>query len=897
VEELLAGDTLLLALSQRAPPVDLPRGAVVENVISRMSQLRLPLPGPTAATLPDTAEERYDFLAPPQVPGEMGCLGPFGVSKVLGAGGMGIVFLADDPLLKRPVALKVMRPELAAKATARERFLREAQAAASVSDDHIVTIHQVGTEQGVPFFTMELLAGESLEDRLRGAQLLPIKEVVRVGREIALGLDAAHQRGLIHRDIKPTNIWLETATGRIKLLDFGLAREASDPARLTLDGGIVGTPAYMAPEQANGQAVDARCDLFSLGCVLYRLATGALPFEAKDTMSTLLAVALKEPTSPRERNAELPEALSSLILRLLAKDPDARPPSARAVILELEQREQELTRPQACAASAATARAPVAPARQRRSLRGAASIVVAVVLVVGLGMYIKAKSGMIRIESDNSAVHVTVLHEPAPTVALDEKTVNEEGWMLRRTRAIGGAGGELFEDIAEERYPVIGFAVATVGFEGRAVLGSIQPIYRTPSGNRESSTVWRIRPPGKRIEAREGYAVGGLVLRKGKVIDALKVIFMRVAGNRLDVNDSYESEWFGGKGGGESSLSGNGSLIVGVFGRHGQAIDSLGLIQKVPVDRSQTPEEEFVGPVLVVRRCVTLSGHDYRLTGVAFSPDGRRLASCERAPGDARTPIEVKIWDLASGQPTLSIKKYHGSVFGIALSPDGRQIAVGADEATVRLWDTATGKQSLALTGHQGGVRRLAFHPRGMELASASWDGTVKVWDLIEGTVRLSLNHKPDATALAYSRDGKLLVSGGSDRRVRVWDTETGEAKISITPHPSTVRSVAVSPDSRLLASGSEDGTVKVWDLKKQQEVFSWSGATGAVFSPDGAYLSLMCQDQVVLRTLPEGAEAVRFQEHDEAIQALSFSPDGRRLASAGWEGKVKIWDVPPRKP
>src|SRR5262249_39850680 len=143
--------------------------------------------------------------------------------------------------------------------------------------------------------------------------------------------------------IKPANIWLEVETGRVKLLDFGLARGADEGTRLTHEGGIVGTPAYMAPEQAAGQTVDAGCDLFSLGCVLYRLSTGALPFDGKDTMSTLLAVALKRPVPPRDLNAELPEALSDLILRLLAKDPCERPRSAHEVILELEELVQALT--------------------------------------------------------------------------------------------------------------------------------------------------------------------------------------------------------------------------------------------------------------------------------------------------------------------------------------------------------------------------------------------------------------------------------------------------------------------------------------------------------------------------------------------------------------------------
>ncbi len=280
------------------------------------------------------------FLAPAQAPDEIGRLGPYRVLKVLGAGGMGVVFRAEDPQLERLVALKAMLPDLAANESARQRFLREARAAAKLKHDHIVTIHQVGEDRGAPFLAMEFLDGEALEDRIKREGKLPLAEVTRIGREIAEGLEAAHEHGLIHRDIKPGNVWLErkrgepgaSATGgRVKILDFGLARSANEDVHLTQSGAIVGTPAYMPPEQARGEAVDGRCDLYSLGCVLYRLCTGQLPFKGENTMSLLLALATEQPKSVRELNADVPPALADLIMRLLAKDAAQRPATAREV--------------------------------------------------------------------------------------------------------------------------------------------------------------------------------------------------------------------------------------------------------------------------------------------------------------------------------------------------------------------------------------------------------------------------------------------------------------------------------------------------------------------------------------------------------------------------------------
>ncbi len=262
---------------------------------------------------------------------------------------MGIVFLAEDPQLQRLVALKAMRPALASNAAARQRFLREARAAAAIEHDHIISIYQVAEESGVPYLAMPFLKGESLDAWLNRDGSLPVPEALRIGREIAEGLDAAHQHGLIHRDIKPANIWLESrgqqsevrgqkseVGGRVKILDFGMARTVDSKTHLTQTGAILGTPSYMAPEQARGLRVDARCDLFSLGCMLYRMTTATLPFTGTDPLSVLMSVTTDEPEPPRNLNPAMPAALSDLIIRLLAKDPKDRPASAQAVVEAIE---------------------------------------------------------------------------------------------------------------------------------------------------------------------------------------------------------------------------------------------------------------------------------------------------------------------------------------------------------------------------------------------------------------------------------------------------------------------------------------------------------------------------------------------------------------------------------
>ena len=208
---------------------------------------------------------------------------------------------------------------------------------AALTHDHIIPIYQVGEERGVLFLAMPFLEGETLDDRLKrvgqapGRTALPLAEVLRIGREIAEGLDAAHAHGLIHRDVKPSNVWLEAGRDRVKILDFGLARALASDVALTQTGNLLGTPEFMSPEQANGKPADARSDLFSLGCVLYLLCTGVSPFKRGSELDTVLAVAQDAPPSPRNLNPGLPPAAADLILTLLAKDPAHRPPSARAV--------------------------------------------------------------------------------------------------------------------------------------------------------------------------------------------------------------------------------------------------------------------------------------------------------------------------------------------------------------------------------------------------------------------------------------------------------------------------------------------------------------------------------------------------------------------------------------
>jgi serine/threonine-protein kinase len=270
------------------------------------------------------------FLDASEDPTCLGRLGPFAVTSLLGQGGMGIVLSAFDPVLDRPVAIKVLAPHFASSAAARQRFAREARAAAAVVHPHVVPIHSVDSWKGLPYLVMSHVAGRSLQERLAIEGPLPLEEVLRIGVQAAEGLAAAHEQGLVHRDVKPANILLEDGTGRVLLTDFGLAR-AADDASLTQSGIIAGTPQYMAPEQARGEAVDHRADLFSLGSTLYVMYTGRHPFGADAPLAVVRRVCDERPPAIRSLVPTVPPWLAAIIERLHAKSPEARFQSASEV--------------------------------------------------------------------------------------------------------------------------------------------------------------------------------------------------------------------------------------------------------------------------------------------------------------------------------------------------------------------------------------------------------------------------------------------------------------------------------------------------------------------------------------------------------------------------------------
>ena len=359
VEKACAGDPAMLAAVESLLKSHDAAGSFLDIPVARQMQSAAPSnpsessaadektrtyqPGAIDDDSIDDADSQPDlsFLQPSSKPGSIGLMAHYEILSVLGQGAFGIVFKAFDEKLHRLVAIKVMNPQLASTSPPRKRFLREARAAAAIRHENVVQVYSV-EEQPLPYLVMEFIDGQTLNDKLNGSGPLETPEVLHIGRQIASGLAAAQTMGLIHRDIKPANILLEQSSEqRVKISDFGLAR-AADDASMTRTGVISGTPMYMAPEQATGQTLDHRADLFSFGSVLYQMACGRPPFRAANTIAVLRRVVEDTPRPLQEILPEIPDWLVAIVTKLLAKKPEDRFQSAKEVADLLARCQSEL---------------------------------------------------------------------------------------------------------------------------------------------------------------------------------------------------------------------------------------------------------------------------------------------------------------------------------------------------------------------------------------------------------------------------------------------------------------------------------------------------------------------------------------------------------------------------
>ena len=656
-----------------------------------------------------TPEVSLNFLDPPSDGSHVGKLLNFDIVRVVGRGGMGVVLHARDTCLQRDVAIKVLDPELSKDELAVTRFCREARAAASISHENVVAVHQVEHDEGkdLPFLVMELISGESLEKKLARDGRLSLKEIVSIGMQTAAGLAAAHDKGLIHRDIKPGNILLvnsgvvsgggakaktdgpahsplttHDSPPRVKLTDFGLARAAED-VRLTRSGLVAGTPLYMSPEQASGEELDARSDLFSLGVVLYELAAGEPPFNGKTPLAVLKRLTEEQPQPLGERAPELPEWFVHIVDRLLAKKPGDRFQSAREVADTLEhfwallKSTDKLVCPKKKAANF-----------WKTVTSGTAAGLLTLTLGAFALFFLLPRRG-----TPEEKVPVPAHVFKGNAGPLWSLAISKDGTNL----AMGNDDGTVkFWDIAAER----------VVWTLNAHRGPIWTLALSPTG--DYLATGSDDGPGKIWD-----------VRTQKEVHALAKTGVRAL--------AFDPE---GK-----------KLLAG--GRNGT----------VKVWDVETGEE-----------ILKTAGHAGLVVAVAYAPDGKTMAS---ASGDKT----IKVWDASSGQEKLTLGGHESGVYGMAFSPKGRYLVSGGWDRTVRLWDLDSGSQIAKWEGHTQDVWSVAFNPEGTLCASTGEDQMVRIWDVeskkevgaFRGSTGAILN-------VRFSPEPGLILAGGKDGTARMWN-------------------------------------------------------------------------------------------------------------------------------
>jgi WD40 repeat protein len=820
--------------------------AALQRVVSELESEQGQLP--TQAEAERGEELNLDFLSPAEKPGLLGRLGHYEVSEVIGRGGMGVVLKAFDQKLQRVVAIKVLAPQLATSATARRRFVREAQAAAAVRNEHVIDIHAVEETGERPYLVMEYVCGVSLQQRLDQTGPLEVKETLRIGMQTAAGLAAAHAQGLVHRDIKPANILLENGVERVKLTDFGLAR-AVDDASLTQSGVVAGTPQYMAPEQARGEAVDHRADLFSLGSVLYAMCTGRAPFRASGMMAVLKRVCEDTPRPIQEINPEIPDWLAAIIARLHAKDPGERLQSAAEVAGLLSAHLAPLQQP----AVVQIHRVPRSPSRRGGRWRVVAA---ALVLLLG-GLTLTEATGVTKI----AATVIRVL-TPDGTLVVEVEdpnvkvTIEGDGGLV-----ITGAGpqevrlrpGSYRVQAAKDGKPIQN-EVVTITRGGKQVVR----VSLEAAGPARSAFQFKSPPPGPldRLNPASVPAKGRFPWQPKELVAVL---------------GEHRGQQFG-------------PITCVTFSPDGKRAASCGYDRAIYVWDADTLHLRIV-----------LVGHTQANWGVAFSPDGRRLLS----GGADQT---VRLWDLGTGQELRRFEGHAGTVGSVAYSPDGRHALSGAEDRSMRLWDVETGKEVRRFEGHAAGVNSVSFTPDGQRALSGSSDRAMCLWELKTGKeVRKFEGHAGNFRIVTSLPDGRRALSGSHDKTLRLWDLDSGQEVRCYKGHTDQVFCVSNSPDGRRALSCGHDRTIRLWDVETGQELrhMQCRSSVGAVaFSPDGRRaLSGSDSGNLRLWDLERGVEHDPFERIDtrkgrECVSRVVFSPDGRRLLTCTGEESARLWDV-----
>jgi WD40 repeat protein len=836
--------------------------------------------GPGPAGSPDLAATFTGAELPPELLRHP----RYRIMGVLGSGGMGAVYKAEHLLMQRLVALKVVGRELLQKPAAVERFLFEVKAAAKLAHPNIVHAYDAERAGDLHFLVMEYVEGESLAQRLAERGPLPVAEACSHARQAALGLQHAHERGMVHRDIKPHNL-MRTPEGRVKILDFGLARFVSENTRtegLTAPGVVMGTPDYIAPEQAtDSRHADIRADVYSLGCTLYHLLAGRPPFPRESALEKLMAHTGEEPEPLTAVRTDVPPGLAAVVGRMMAKDPAARFQTPAEVAHALEPFTE---------GGAATA-AFAAPARRQPARRGgrwpvvlgaaAAAILLAAAAAV---VYVVTDKGTLKIVSDDPDVEVAVR---AGDVTITDLKTNESYRLKAGTYEVVPAGGRTGLKLEPDHFTIHRGKeeIVRATWEKAATRATVAP---APAPV-DLVEVARLGGHSAQVNCVAFSPNGRLALSVG--LDQSVRLWNVVAGMPVrQFQGVDESAW------GVAFSPDNTEALTGGGG--------------VWKDGKWTVGQDFGLHLWNVRTGKELrrfTGHAAHVNQVVFTPDGRHALS-------GSNDHTLRFWDLATGE-TLHTFRTQALVQALAISPDGRLGLSGGWDGGMSLWDLATGQEVRRFEGHTEPVMSVAFAPDGKGGLSGSLAGSMLLWDVGGGReVHRFPVHPTGVACVAFSADGKRALSGsgfrrdgnryvqaGADDCLRVWDVAGGEEVGRFNGLRAGVHSAAFSPDGRLILCAAGWGLHLLWLAERpESQVPSPAGSPPGdrgrlqveagkapvvvlVRQPDG-YVTVLRASEVSQTDLPAGDYLLALGPGHEAqmfVPAKVTVPKGGKVIAA----------------